>query len=263
MSDPLRIIFMGTPDFAVPSLHALLDCPEQIVGVVCQPDRKQGRGKKLCPPPVKVLAEQAGIPILQPTCICDDAFLNTMSALEPDLIVVTAYGRILQSRLLNLPRFGTINVHGSLLPKYRGAAPIQWAVINGETETGVTIMQMDEGVDTGDILLPLKMPITEEDTSGTLFNKLAGLGGQALFEAISRIKRGDLPPTPQDHALSCPAPMLNKEMGQLDWSKSAQELHCLIRGLDPWPSAYSFIDKRRFRFFKPQVIPGEVKEKPG
>ncbi|MCI5191062.1 MAG: methionyl-tRNA formyltransferase, partial [Candidatus Electrothrix sp. AS4_5] len=255
MSDPLRIVFMGTPDFAVPSLHALLDCPEQVVGVVCQPDRKQGRGKKLCPPPVKVLAEQAGIPILQPTCICDDAFLNTISALEPDLIVVTAYGRILQSRLLHLPRFGTINVHGSLLPKYRGAAPIQWAIINGETETGVTVMQMDEGVDTGDILLPLKIPITAEDTSGTLFDKLADLGGQALFEAISRIKRGDLPPTPQDDALSCPAPMLNKEMGQLDWSKSAQELHCLIRGLDPWPSAYGFIDKRRFRFFKPHVIP--------
>ncbi|MCI5196028.1 MAG: methionyl-tRNA formyltransferase [Candidatus Electrothrix sp. AW5] len=263
MSDPLRIVFMGTPDFAVPSLHALLDCPEQVVGVVCQPDRKQGRGKKLCPPPVKVLAEQAGIPILQPTCICDDAFLNTISALKPDLIVVTAYGRILQSRLLHLPRFGTINVHGSLLPKYRGAAPIQWAIINGETETGVTVMQMDEGVDTGDILLPLKIPITAEDTSGTLFDKLADLGGQALFEAISRIKRGDLPPTPQDDALSCPAPMLNKEMGQLDWSKSAQELHCLIRGLDPWPSAYGFIDKRRFRFFKPHVIPGKVQEKPG
>lgn len=124
-------------------------------------------------------------------------------------------------------------------------------------------MQMDEGVDTGDILLPLKIPITAEDTSGTLFDKLADLGGQALFEAISRIKRGDLPPTPQDDALSCPAPMLNKEMGQLDWSKSAQELHCLIRGLDPWPSAYGFIDKRRFRFFKPHVIPGKVQEKPG
>ncbi|MCW5201700.1 MAG: methionyl-tRNA formyltransferase [Candidatus Electrothrix communis] len=263
MSEPLRIIFMGTPDFAVPSLHALLDCPEQVVGVVCQPDCRQGRGKKLCPPSVKVLAEKAEIPVLQPTCICNDAFFEEISALKPDLIVVTAYGRILPGRLLNLPRLGIINVHGSLLPKYRGAAPIQWAVINGETETGVTIMQMDEGVDTGDILLPLSLPITEEDTSGTLFQKLADLGGQALFEAISRIKQGDLPPTSQDDALSCPAPMLKKEMGQLDWSKSATELHCLIRGLDPWPSAYSFIDKRRFRFFKPQVIQGEVKEKPG
>ncbi len=263
MSDPLRIIFMGTPDFAVPSLQALLDSQDQVVAVVCQPDRRQGRGKKLCPPPVKVLAEEAEIPVFQPTGICDDNFLQTISALEPDLIVVTAYGRILPGRLLNLPRFGTINVHGSLLPKYRGAAPIQWAVINGETETGVTIMQMDKGVDTGDILLPITIPITEEDTSDTLFRKLADLGGQALLEALSLIKKGDITPTPQDNKLSCSAPMLKKEMGQLDWSKSAQELHSLIRGLDPWPSAYSFIDKRRFRFFKPQVIEGKVTEKPG
>ena len=263
MSEPLRIIFMGTPDFAVPGLQALLDCPDQVVAVVCQPDRKQGRGKKICPPPVKVLAEEAEIPVLQPTCICDDEFMETISDLQPDLIVVTAYGRILPGRLLNLPRFGTINVHGSLLPKYRGAAPIQWAVINGEKETGVTIMQMDEGVDTGDIPLPITLPITEDDTSGTLFCKLADLGGQALFEALSRIKQGKLSPVPQDEANSCHAPMLKKEMGHLDWSKSAQELHCLIRGLDPWPSAYGFIDKRRFRFFKPQVISGEVTEKPG
>ncbi len=263
MSDPLRIIFMGTPDFAVPSLQALLDCPDQIVAVVCQPDRRKGRGKKLCPPPVKVLAEEAEIPVFQPTCICDDGFLETISGLQPDLIVVTAYGKILSGRLLNLPRFGTINVHGSLLPKYRGAAPIQWAVINGEKETGVTIMQMDEGVDTGDILLPITISITKEETSGTLFGKLADMGGQALFEALSRIKQGDLTPTPQDDTLSCSAPMLKKEMGHLSWSKAAQELHCLIRGLDPWPSAYGFIDKRRFRFFKPQVIPGEVTEKPG
>jgi methionyl-tRNA formyltransferase len=254
---------MGTPDFAVPSLQALLDCPDQVVAVVCQPDRRKGRGKKFCPPPVKVLAEEAEIPVFQPTCICDDEFLATITGLEPDLIVVTAYGRILPAQVLNLPRFGTINVHGSLLPKYRGAAPIQWAVINGEKETGVTIMQMDEGVDTGDILLPITIPITEEETSGTLFGKLADLGGQALFEALSRIKQGNLPPTPQDNKLSCSAPMLKKEMGHLDWNKPAQELHCLIRGLDPWPSAYGFIDKRRFRFFRPLVIPGEVTEEPG
>ena len=263
MSDPLRIVFMGTPAFAAPSLQALLDCPDQVVGVVCQPDRRQGRGKKLCPPPVKVLAEEAEVPVLQPTCICNNAFFETISALAPDLIVVTAYGRILPGRLLNLPRFGTINVHGSLLPKYRGAAPVQWAVINGETETGVTIMQMDEGVDTGDILLPRSLPITEEDTGGTLFTKLADLGGQALFEAVSRLKQGTLHPTPQDDSGACSAPMLKKEMGQLDWSKPAKELHCLIRGLDPWPSAYGFIDNRRFRFFKPRVISGEVKETPG
>ncbi|MCI5223108.1 MAG: methionyl-tRNA formyltransferase, partial [Candidatus Electrothrix sp. AR4] len=235
MSSPLRIIFMGTPGFAIPSLQALLDCPEQVVGVVCQPDRKQGRGKKLCPPPGKILAEQAGISVLQPTCICNDAFFETISSLQPDLIVVTAYGRILPGRLLNLPRLGTINVHGSLLPKYRGAAPVQWAVINGEAETGVTIMQIDEGMDTGDILLPARLPITEEDTSGTLLTKLAELGGQTLLEAVSLLKEGKLQAVKQDNSQASCAPMLKKEMGHLDWSKPAAELHCLIRGLDPWP----------------------------
>ncbi|XOF32686.1 MAG: methionyl-tRNA formyltransferase [Candidatus Electrothrix sp. YB6] len=263
MSAPLRIIFMGTPCFAVPSLQALLDSPDKVVGVVCQPDRRQGRGKKLCPPPTKALAEKAGVPVLQPTCICSDEFLGAINALQPDLIVVTAYGRILPGRLLNLPRLGTINVHGSLLPKYRGAAPIQWAVINGETETGVTIMQMDEGVDTGDILLPAGIPVTAEDTAGTLFNKLAELGGKTLTEAVALLKEGKLRPTPQDDALASKAPMLHKEMGHLDWTRPAAELHCLIRGLDPWPSAYGFIDNRRFRFFQPQVIQGEVKELPG
>lgn len=263
MNSPLRIIFMGTPDFAMPSLLGLLDGPDEVVAAVCQPDRKKGRGKKLCPPPGKMLAEKAGIPVLQPSCICNDAFFATISSLRPDLIVVTAYGKILPGRLLNLPRLGTINVHGSLLPKYRGAAPVQWAVINGETETGVTIMQIDEGMDTGDILLPVTLPITEEDTSGSLFTKLAELGGQALVEAVALLKEGRLQAVRQDDSQASCAPMLKKEMGHLDWSKSADELHCLIRGLDPWPSAYGFIDSRRFRFFKPQVVAGEVKEPPG
>jgi methionyl-tRNA formyltransferase len=263
MSSPLRIIFMGTPGFAMPSLQGLLDGPDEIVAAVCQPDRKKGRGKKLCPPPGKMLAEKAGIPVLQPSCICNDEFFATISSLRPDLIVVTAYGRILPDRLLNLPRLGTINVHGSLLPKYRGAAPVQWAVINGETETGVTIMQIDEGMDTGDILLLARLPITEEDTSGTLFTKLAELGGQTLVEAVALLKEGKLQAVRQDDSQASCAPMLKKEMGHLDWSKSAAELHCLIRGLDPWPSAYGFIDNRRFRFFKPQVVEGEVKEPPG
>ncbi len=263
MSHPLRIIFMGTPDFAVSTLQALIDSPDQVVTVICQPDRKKGRGKKLSPPPVKVLAEQAGIPVLQPTAIRTDEFLEQIRALQPDLIVVTAYGRILPGSLLNLPPLGTINVHGSLLPKYRGAAPIQWAVINGETETGVTIMQMDEGMDTGDILLPVSLPIEDDDTSGTLFTKLSQLGGQALVKAIALLKKDKLPPVKQDGSLATEAPMLNKEMGHLDWNRSAAELHCLIRGLDPWPSAYSFIGDRRFRFFKPQVVAGEVTEAVG
>ncbi len=263
MSHPLRIIFMGTPDFAVSTLQALIDSPDQVVTVICQPDRKKGRGKKLSPPPVKVLAEQAGIPVLQPTAIRTDEFLEQIRALQPDLIVVTAYGRILPGSLLNLPPLGTINVHGSLLPKYRGAAPIQWAVINGETETGVTIMQMDEGMDTGDILQPVSLPIEDDDTSGTLFTKLSQLGGQALVKAIALLKKDKLPPVKQDGSLATEAPMLNKEMGHLDWNRSAAELHCLVRGLDPWPSAYSFIGDRRFRFFKPQVVAGEVTEAVG
>lgn len=263
MNNPLRIIFMGTPDFAVPTLQALLDSPDEVVTVICQPDRKKGRGKKLSPPPVKVLAEQAGIPVLQPTNIRTEDFLETIRALQPDLIIVTAYGRILPGSLLNLPPLGTINVHGSLLPKYRGAAPIQWAVLNGETETGVTIMQVDEGMDTGDILLPVSLPITEDDTSGSLFVKLSKLGGEALVKALGLLKEGKLPPITQDDSLATEAPMLTKEMGHLDWSKDAEELHCLVRGLDPWPSAYGFLAGKRFRFFRSRVVNEEVMEAPG
>lgn len=263
MTSPLRIVFMGTPLFALPCLQALLDGPDKVVGVVCRTDSVQGRGRKCCPPPVKALAEQAGLPVLQPESIRTDEFFETVHALQPDLMVVIAYGKILPGRLLRLPRLGTINVHGSLLPKYRGAAPIQRALINGEKETGVTIMQMDEGIDTGDILLPARLPITEDDTGGTLSSKLAQLGSQALIEAIARLKEGRLPAIKQDEAQATDAPMLDKGLGHLDWSRSARELHCLIRGLDPWPSAYGFLDNRRFRFFQPQVVPGEVQEPSG
>jgi methionyl-tRNA formyltransferase len=263
MTEPLRIIFMGTPLFALPSLEALLAGPDEVLGVVCRVDREQGRGRKLCPPPVKIRAEQAGIPILQPTCIKNDAFFEQIKALRPDVMVVIAYGKILPGRLLHLPRFGTLNVHGSLLPKYRGAAPIQWAILNGEQETGVTIMQMDEGIDTGDILLPQTLSISAEETSGSLFTRLAQLGSEALMEALTLLKAGHLPRRQQDHSQASYAPLLDKEMGHINWSQSAQRIHCLIRGLDPWPSAYGFIDGRRFRFFKPQVIAGKVQEPPG
>ncbi len=259
----LRIIFMGTPDFAVPSLQGLIDGPDEVITVICQPDRKKGRGKKVSAPPIKELALQNNIPILQPTAIRTDAFLDQISELQADLIVVAAYGRILPGSLLELPRMGTINVHGSLLPKYRGAAPIQWAVIRGETETGVTIMQVDKGMDTGDILMPASLPISEEDTSGSLFSQVAELGGKSLVKAVALLKTGELPPIKQDDSLATDAPMLNKEMGHLDWASEAKELHCMIRGLDPWPSAYSFLAEKRFRFFKPEVVLGKVKEAPG
>lgn len=262
-SKPLRIIFMGTPDFAVPSLQTLIDGPEDVVAVVCQPDKKSGRGRKITAPPTKVLAEANGISVLQPKSIRTDTFLDQIKELAPDLIVVAAYGKILPGTLLNLPPLGTINVHGSLLPKYRGAAPIQWAVIKGEKETGVTIMQMDEGMDTGDILLPASIPITDDDTAGSMFNKLADLGGKTLTEALEFIKEGKLPPIKQDESKVSLAPLLSKEMGHIDWTKDAGSLHSLIRGLDPWPSAYGFFQEKRFRFFKPKVVEGEVNEAPG
>lgn len=217
MSAPLRIVFMGTPDFAVPSLQALLDGPDQVVAVVCQPDRERGRGKVLSPPPVKVLAEQHGLPILQPQSVRKEPFLEQMRALAPDILAVVAYGKILPAALLQLPRLGAINVHGSLLPKYRGAAPIQWAVINGETETGVTIMQLDEGMDTGDILLSVPVAIGPQETAGELFDRLSPLGGATLAAAIEQLKLGRLAPQPQNHAMASTAPMLSKEMGHIDW----------------------------------------------
>ncbi|MCL7488856.1 MAG: methionyl-tRNA formyltransferase [Desulfobulbaceae bacterium] len=259
----LRILFMATPAFALPSLQGLLNGPDQIIGVVCQPDKQKGRGRKLTAPPVKVLAAEKNIPVLQPASIRTESFLSEVRALNPDLIVVAAYGKILPGALLNLPPLGTINVHGSLLPKYRGAAPIQWAVINCEQETGVTIMQMDEGMDTGDILLPATILIGEEDTAGTMFDKLAQLGGRTLVQAIALLKEGKLAPRKQDNSLATEAPMLAKEMGKLDWTQDARALHCLIRGLDPWPSAYGFLQSLRIRFFRPQVVAGEVGEPPG
>jgi methionyl-tRNA formyltransferase len=263
MSAPLRIVFMGTPDFAVPSLQALLDGPDRVVAVVCQPDRGRGRGKILSPPPVKVLAEQYAIPVLQPLSVRKEPFFEQLRELAPDLLVVAAYGRILPGSLLSLPRLGAINVHGSLLPKYRGAAPIQWAVINGEKETGITIMQMDEGMDTGDILLTVPVPIGPQETAGELFARLARLGGDTLGVAIEQLKQGHLTARPQENAHASAAPMLTKEQGHLDWSQPATRLHSLIRGLDPWPSAYGFIDGKRYRFFHPEIVTIQSPEPPG
>lgn len=263
MSKHLRIVFMGTPDFAVPALQKLLYGPDHVVAVITQPDRPKGRGKKLSPPPVKMVAEQAGIPVLQPTRIRTEEFTATLGSYQPDLIVVAAYGRILPASILNLPRLGCINIHGSLLPRHRGAAPIQWTIIAGDKEAGVTIMQMDEGMDTGDILLPAAIPLTGDETAGSLFGKLAELGGTALIEAIDLLRQDQLYPIEQDHDLATSAPPLTKEDGCLDWNRPATELHCLIRGLDPWPAAYSFIDGRRFQFFAPEVIHKDCGHPPG
>ena len=254
---------MGTPAFAVPSLISMLQHGEDVVAVICQPDRPSGRGRKLTAPPVKLAAQEAGIPLLQPKAIKTDAFLNELRSWRPDLIVVTAYGRILPESIISLPVHGTINVHASLLPKYRGAAPIQWAIINGEKETGVTIMQMDAGLDTGDILLPGAIPIAEDDTAGSLAVKLSRLGGKLLVESLERIRNGSLQPRRQDDSLATMAPLLKKEDGKIDWHLPAAKISCLIRGLDPWPSAYTFLNKERFRIFRPVVIEKDHEEPPG
>ncbi len=245
---------MGTPQFAVPSLQALLDRGENIVCVITQPDRPKGRGRKIMAPPVKELALRHSIPVLQPENVKGDDFLEELRRYEPDIITLTAYGNILPLSIVDLPPLGTINVHGSLLPKYRGAAPIQWALLNGETETGITIMQMDEGMDTGDILLQEKLQIDRDDTAGSLAVKMAELGGKALGSALDLLRADKLTPIAQNNDLATLAPLLKKEDGQVNWSQSAAEISCRIRGLDPWPTSYTFLADKRLRLFSPEVV---------
>ncbi len=245
---------MGTPQFAVPSLQALLDRGENIVCVVTQPDRPKGRGRKITAPPVKDLALRESIPVLQPENIRGDHFQAELREYRPDIIGLTAYGKILPKSIIDLPPLGTINVHGSLLPKYRGAAPIQWALINGETETGITIMQMDEGMDTGDILLQERLSIGPEDTAGSLAVKMAELGGKTLVTALDLLRADKLKPTKQDNDQATLAPLLSKEDGLIDWSQSAVQISYRIRGLDPWPIAHTNLTGKRLRLFSPEVV---------
>ncbi|MEQ1656424.1 MAG: methionyl-tRNA formyltransferase [Nitrospira sp.] len=263
----MRIVFMGTPEFAVPSLEALLKSDDQVVGIVTQPDRPKGRGQVLTPPPIKLLAQREGIPFLQPVKIRVPEFLTALAAWKPDLIAVTAYGRILHSPILTLPPMGCVNVHGSLLPKYRGAAPVQWAVINGEAETGITTMMMDEGMDTGAMLLQESLPIFPEDTSGMLAPRLAALGGSLLVKTIARLKAGTITPQPQNPALATLAPPLKKEDGVIDWATSASNIANRVRGLSPWPGAYTYLSSERWMVWsatqspgKPDIAPGTIIE---
>jgi methionyl-tRNA formyltransferase len=241
----MRIVFMGTPEFAVPSLEALLRSDDPIVGVVTQPDRPKGRGQALTPSPIKTLALRHGLPLLQPLKMKAPAFLDALRAWQPELIVVAAFGRILPKIILDLPPKGCINVHGSLLPKYRGAAPIQWAIIKGERETGVTTMLMDEGMDTGAILLQERIAIEPDDTAGSLSPKLAALGGRLLIETVARWKAGSLTPRAQDNSQATLAPILKKEDGLLDWALPAQAIADRVRGLSPWPGAYTYATGER------------------
>jgi methionyl-tRNA formyltransferase len=260
----MRLVFMGTPDFASSSLEALLRSDNSVVGVVTQPDRPKGRGQILTPSPVKLLAQRAQIPLLQPLKMKDPEFLQALAGWKPDLIAVAAFGRILPPMILSLPPHGCINVHGSLLPKYRGAGPIQWAIINGETKTGITTMLMDEGMDTGAMLLQEAIPITPDDTVGSLSPRMAELGGRLLVETITRLKAGNLVPRPQDVSQATLAPLLTKEDGVIDWTLPAAVLANRIRGLSPWPGAYTtIVGGDRWTIWRAQALPGPVTKPPG
>jgi len=250
---------MGTPEFAVPSLKALIESGDEVVAVVTQPDKPRGRGLEVTPPPVKILAQKYGIPVLQPQKIKTEEFLKQLEELRPDIICVVAYGKILPKGILELPRYGCINVHASLLPKYRGAAPINWAIIRGEKVTGITTMKMDEGMDTGDILLQREVPIEDEDTAETLSHKLSLTGAEVLIETLNLLKEGKLKPIPQNHSQATYAPMLKKEDGEIDWGKTAEEIKNLVRGTLPWPGAYTFLDNKILKVYKVRVVEGQGK----
>lgn len=250
----MRIVFMGTPEFAVPSLTALLHSDHTVVGVVTQPDRPKGRGQELAESPIKQLATRHKIPILQPLKMKDPGLLDSLSSWKPDLIVVAAFGRILPKVILDLPPRHCINVHASLLPKYRGAGPIQWAIIRGERETGITTMLMDEGMDTGAILLQEKIQIAPDDTAGTLSSKLADIGGRLLLDTLTRLHDGTLTPQPQDSSRATMAPLLKKEDGLLDWTLPAVDLANRVRGLSPWPGAYAYFGEERWVIWKAEVL---------
>lgn len=258
----MKIVFMGTPEFAVPSLEALIQHHE-VIGVVSQPDKPKGRGKKLVPTPVKACALEHQIPVFQPDSVKEASFQETLRSLQPDLIAVVAFGQILPVDILNLPPFGCINVHGSLLPFYRGAAPMQWAVINGEEKTGVTTMYMAKGLDSGDMLLKAEIPLTSEDTYGSVHDKLSTLGADLLIQTIAGLEKQEITPIPQNHEISTYAPMITKELCHIDWSKSAEEIVHLIHGLSPVPGAYTCYGEEKWKIWNGEAIVYQGQEVPG
>lgn len=257
----MRIVFMGTPDFAVPSLKALLAAGHEIVGVFTQPDKPKNRGMKLTPSPVKVVAQEHQLPIYQPTTLKTDEAYDILVGLQPDLIAVAAYGKILPKRILDLPALGCINVHSSLLPRYRGAAPINWAILNGDQETGVTIMYMAEGLDTGDIISQRATPIDPDETVESLHDRLAEIGAELLVETVTAIDTGTATRTPQDDSLSSYASMLSRDLSPIDFNKSAHQIHNQVRGLIPWPATSVEIGGTMFKIFSVEET-GESSEKP-
>lgn len=260
----MKLVFCGTPQFAVPSLERLVAAGHNVQLVVTQPDRPQGRGMEMAAPPVKQTAVRLGLPVTQPEKIKkNEEFQARLAAIRPDAIIVVGYGRIIPGWMLHLPPYGNINVHASLLPKYRGAAPIQWAIANGETVTGVTTMKIDEGLDTGDILLKRQMAIRPEDTALTLAPRLAELGAGLLVETLQELKQGTLEPVPQDDSLATLAPILNREDGLMDFSRTASEIHNRLRGFQPWPGAYTHFRGKNLKIVSARVQANGQQLSPG
>ena len=259
----MKIIFMGTPDFAVGTLKALIESEHEVCAVVTQPDKQKGRGKVLQATPVKEIAAEAGIPVYQPRRVKEPEFLQMLDEIRADVIVVVAFGQIIPKEMLNMKPYGCINVHASLLPKYRGAAPIQWAVIQGEKESGVTTMQMDEGLDTGDMLLQAVIPLEKKETGGSLYDKLKQEGAELLMQTLEGLQNGSIMARKQGETTTEYAKMLKKEMGLIDWNKDAIEIERLIRGLNPWPSAFTHFNGKTLKIWQADVMEGNTGKQPG
>lgn len=259
----MKVVFMGTPDIAVPCLQKLIDEGHEVAAVVTQPDKPKGRGKKLAMPPVKELAVKYDIPVLQPVRARDEEFVKSIKEINPDLIVVIAFGQILGKELLEIPKYGCINVHVSLLPKYRGAAPINWVIINGEKKTGITTMYMDEGLDTGDIILSKEFDLDRYITAGELHDRMMVEGAEILKDTIDLIEKGEAKRTPQNHDEFSYAPIMDRNLGNIDFTKSAEEIHNLARGVNPWPGAYTFYNDVKMKIWKTDVLNEKSSKEPG
>ena len=264
----MRVVFMGTPDFAVGTLETLIAAGHEVAAVVTQPDKPKGRGKSLMPTPVKEVALAHQIPVFQPKKVRDPEFVETLRTIAPDVIVVAAFGQIISKEILDMPRYGCINVHASLLPAYRGAAPIQWAVINGDKESGVTIMRMSEGLDTGDMIDKVVVPLEEKETGGSLFDKLSKAGAALCTEVLVKLENGTAVFEKQpEQSTTAYASMIDKKMGKINWERPAKEIEQLIRGLNPWPSAYTSVNGKNLKLWTASVVheagngvPGEILE---
>lgn len=259
----LKVVFMGTPVYAVPCLQALLNSPCQVVTVVTQPDRPQGRGRKFLAPPVKILARNYNLPILQPERVREPAFIATIADLAPDVIVVVAFGQLLPEALMATARLGALNLHASLLPRYRGPAPIQWAIVNGDKMTGVTAMQMDAGLDTGPVLDHLAVPIYANDTAGTLHDRLAQASASLLLPVLAGWSENRLQPCPQAHPQATTTRLLTKKDGHINWQQSARAIDAFVRGMNPWPGAFSFLGRQRLKIWRVQPLSARSPQPPG